>query len=135
VVQQELRSPFRVLYIEDNALVREITCELLADDSREIVALGSAEEALLAFKDNRFDIVVTDVSLPAMSGIELARQIRGLAPSMPVILASGYEMDIAELRLGAKVRTIRKPFDTQQLNALIQELCGSGTAPAPGVLG
>ena len=115
-----------MLYVEDNALVREITCELLADDSREVTAVSSAEEALVALKENPFDIVVTDVSLPVMSGIDLAKQIQRLAPSMPVILASGYPLDTANLRLGAKIRAICKPFDTQQLDALIQELCASG---------
>jgi CheY-like chemotaxis protein len=114
-----------VLYIEDNALVREITCELLAGDLREVIAVGSAEEALVALKDNRFDIVVTDVSLPAMSGIDLARQVQRLTPAMPIILASGYPLDMAKLKLGPTIRSIRKPFDTQQLDALIQELCGS----------
>jgi CheY-like chemotaxis protein len=42
-------SPLRVLYVEDNALVREITCELLADGLREVVAVTTAEEALSAF--------------------------------------------------------------------------------------
>ncbi len=131
MVQQDLRSPFRMLYVEDNSLVREITCELLANDAREVLAVGSAEEALAALKDNRFDIVVTDVSLPVMSGIDLAKQIKRLAPSLPVILASGHPLDMADLRLGAKVRAIRKPFDTQQLDAMILELCARSAAADP----
>jgi CheY-like chemotaxis protein len=128
LVPQPESQPFRVLYIEDSALVREITGELLARDSREIVAVGSGEEALAEFKGKRFDIIITDISLPAMSGIDLARTIQELAPSMPVILASGYALDLDELRLGARVRSIRKPFDIQQLDALIQDLCGSVSA-------
>ena len=131
MVQQELRPPFRMLYVEDNSLVREITCELLVSDAREVVAVGSAEEALVALKDSRFDIVVTDVSLPVMSGIDLAKQIKRLAPSLPVILASGHPLDMADLRLGALVRAIRKPFDTPQLDALIHDLCGAGAAANP----
>jgi CheY-like chemotaxis protein len=125
VVRRESQPPLRVLYIEDSALVREITCELLASDSREIVAVASGEEALAAFAGNRFDIVITDVSLPAMSGIDLARKIKQAAPSIPVILASGYPLDPDNVRLGPKVCSIKKPFDSQQLDALIQELCGS----------
>ena len=131
VVQQELLPAFRILYVEDNSLVREITCELLASDAREVVAVGSAEEALVALQDSRFDIVVTDVSLPGMSGIDLAKQIRRLAPSMPIIVASGHPLDMADLQLGAHVRAIRKPFDTQQLDALIQDLRGTGAPVDP----
>jgi CheY-like chemotaxis protein len=122
----------RVLYIEDNELVREITCDLLAADAREIVAVATGEEALCAFEASRFDIVVTDVSLPAMSGFELVRRLKQLAPSTPVILASGYPLDIEECRLGTKVRAITKPFDAPQLEALIADLCGPA-ADAPVV--
>jgi FixJ family two-component response regulator len=66
-----------------------------------------------------------------MSGIDLAKQLQRLAPALPVILASGHPLDMADLRLGAKVRAIRKPFDTQQLDAMIQELCASGAATDP----
>src|SRR5450755_2362400 len=92
--------PLRVLYIEDNALVREITCDLLADDKYEIVAVATGEEALTEFKTSRFDIVVTDVSLPAMSGVELVRHLKEIAPSLPIILASGYQLDPDYWRLG-----------------------------------
>jgi CheY-like chemotaxis protein len=114
----------RVLYIEDNELVREITCDLLADAAREIVAVATGEEALSAFEQRPFDIVVTDVSLPAMSGFELVRRVKQLAPSTPVILASGYPLNIEDCRLGTRVRTITKPFDAPELEALIEDLCG-----------
>jgi CheY-like chemotaxis protein len=131
VLQQESQPPFRILYVEDNDLVREITCELLTSDALEVVAVGSGEEALVAFKDDRFDIVLTDVSLPAMSGIDLAKQIRQLAPSMPVILASGYPLDLQDTQFGAKVRAISKPFNALQLDELIQELCSNRVPAGP----
>jgi CheY-like chemotaxis protein len=117
--------PLRVLYIEDNALVREITCDLLADDAREIVAVATGEEALTAFKAGRFDIVVTDVSLPAMSGLELVRHLKEIAPSVPIILASGYQLDPDYWRLGTKIRAITKPFTAPELQAMIQDMCGT----------
>jgi CheY-like chemotaxis protein len=121
------RSAQRVLYVEDNDLVREITCELLAADSREVVAVATGEEALDVFQASRFDIVVTDVSLPAMSGMDLVRELRKLAPSVPIILASGYPLDLEDMRLGLQIRAITKPFESPQLEALIQDLCKDNT--------
>jgi two-component system cell cycle response regulator CpdR len=115
--------PVRVLYIEDNELVREITCDLLAGDLQEIVAVATAEEALSAFKASRFDIVVTDVSLPAMSGLDLVRHLKEITPSVPIILASGYHLDPNFFSLGPNIRAITKPFGAPELQALIQELC------------
>jgi CheY-like chemotaxis protein len=133
VVKQESLAPLRVLYVEDNELVREITCELLARDAREIVAVSTGEEALSALKESRFDIVITDVSLPAMSGFDLVRHVKQLAPSMPAILASGYPLHLDDAKLGPRVRAITKPFESPELEALIQDLCGSaqvGSFPA-----
>jgi two-component system cell cycle response regulator CpdR len=122
--QKPVPVPLRVLYIEDNALVREITSDLLADDSREIVAVATAEEALSVFKDGRFDIVVTDVSLPAMSGLDLVRHLKEISPSVPIVLASGYRLDPDFFSLGSNIRAITKPFGAPELQALIEELCG-----------
>lgn len=121
--KEESPLPLRMLYVEDNALVREITCDLFAGDIREIVAVATGEEALGIFKASRFDVVVTDVSLPAMSGLELMRQITKLDPNMPVILASGYPLDAVDYSLGPSTRAITKPFSAPELRALIQELC------------
>ena len=124
--QQQSTSPLRILYVEDNKLIREITCELLLESFRQVTAVATAEEALNAFSTQRFDLVTTDVNLPAMSGIELARQIQRLDPSVPIILASGYTLDPSCCGFGPKVRAITKPVDPHDLEVLIQELCDSG---------
>jgi two-component system cell cycle response regulator CpdR len=112
----------KILYVEDNALVREVTAELLAQDGREIVPCASAEEALEEFRKNSFDIVITDVSLPVMSGIELARNILAVKPRLPIIVASGYSLDFALENWGSNVRAIIKPFEPPEIEALISDL-------------
>ncbi|MEP6884593.1 MAG: response regulator [Gammaproteobacteria bacterium] len=116
-------NPLRVLYIEDNDLVREITLEMLEQNERRVVAFGVAEEALDEFQRQTFDIVITDVSLPVMSGLDLVRSIRDIAPAVPIIVATGYAVDLSQEIWGGKVRTILKPFDGPQIDALIAELC------------
>ena len=120
-------KPLRILYVEDNDLVREVTAELLYADGREIVAVASAEEALQEFTERAFDLVITDVSLPAMSGMDLSRQIRGLNPQLPIIIASGYFLDLTQQNWSTGVRSIIKPFDGDDIDALISELCAAGS--------
>jgi two-component system cell cycle response regulator CpdR len=115
-------APLRILYVEDNAIVREITCELLAQDQRQIVTCATAEEALTEFAAGTFDIVISDVSLPVMSGIELARSILKLKPHVPIILASGYDLDFGVENWAANVRSIIKPFETSEIEALMGTL-------------
>ncbi|HXC08516.1 MAG TPA: response regulator [Steroidobacteraceae bacterium] len=113
----------RILYVEDNELVREVTSELLAQDEREVVARATAEEALAAFRENAFDVVITDVSLPLMSGLDLARNLLALRPNVPIILASGYALNSVVQNLGPNVRTIVKPFEAGEIDLLITDLC------------
>jgi two-component system cell cycle response regulator CpdR len=117
-----MSAPLRILYVEDNDIVREVTSELLAQDQRQIVACATAEEALKTFTAERFDLVITDVSLPVMSGIELARSILKLRPHVPIILASGYDLDFGVENWGTNVRSIIKPFEADEIEALMSEL-------------
>jgi two-component system, cell cycle response regulator CpdR len=119
------KDPLRVLYVEDNSLVREVTAELLAQEQRQIVACADAEAALQEFSANSFDIVITDVSLPVMSGIELARHLLRINPRLPIIIASGYSLDFGLENWGANVRSIIKPFGAPEIEELITALVAS----------
>jgi CheY-like chemotaxis protein len=115
--------PLRILYVEDNDLVRDITHEILSQPSRTVVAVASAEEALKVFEPDAFDVVVTDVSLPAMSGMDLARQLLLRAPAVPIIIATGYSLQSESAALGERTRVITKPFEREQIDQLLDELC------------
>ena len=123
IPQTTMPPPLRILYVEDNPIVREVTFELLTQENRHIVALSTAEEALREFTEQTFDIVITDISLPAMSGLELARTILDIEPKAAIIVASGYVLDLRVKTWGPRVRTIVKPFEAPQIDALIAELC------------
>jgi two-component system cell cycle response regulator CpdR len=123
-----VKPPLQILYVEDNPIVREITYELLCAEQRQIVALGSAEEALAVFRTQNFDVLITDVSLPVMSGLDLARTVLSMNPKLPVIIASGYSLEFGVENLGPNVRAIIKPFEGLEIDALILELTRGGGA-------
>jgi two-component system, cell cycle response regulator CpdR len=116
-------TAFRVLCVDDDNLVREIISEIVPDENRLLVAASSGEEALRAFREHPFDLVVTDVSLPGISGFELVALIRAIHPTVPIILASGYSLDSRLYRLGTNVWGITKPFEVCAPDGLIQNLC------------
>jgi CheY-like chemotaxis protein len=121
----------RLLYVEDNALVRELTCELLAADGRQIVACASAEEAFGQFNRGAVDVVITDMNLPAQSGLELAKRILAISPDASIVIVSGYALPLPLAELGPNVRSLIKPIEARQIDALIDELL-RGSAPRPG---
>jgi len=112
----------RVLYVEDNDDVRELITELLAEEGLDVHACESAEAALQAFGDDRFDFVLTDVSLPGLSGTELAKALLARQPNLWVVFASGYALPIAKATWGPRVRALLKPFEAEQLTALVNEI-------------
>ncbi len=96
--------------------------ELLAGHDREVTACATAEAALVAFEKNKFDVLVSDVSLPGMSGVDLARRVLCANPDHWVVLCSGYELNYGLRELGPNVRALSKPFDVDALEVLLAEI-------------
>ena len=69
-----------------------------------------------------FDIVLTDLAMPGMSGLEVARRIRQLHPHTPIVLVTGWEVNIsrAELEAAGITEVLYKPFRIEQLTEIIQ---------------
>ncbi|TAJ85303.1 MAG: response regulator [Reyranella sp.] len=81
----------RVLLVEDEVLLRMSTTDMLERLGCSVSSVGSGEAALeLLGREGGYDLLVTDVGLPGMSGEELAVKVRQLYPSLPVVIASGY---------------------------------------------
>jgi CheY-like chemotaxis protein len=79
-----------ILLVEDSDAVSCITVEYLQELGHQAVAVPDAEMALARLKIESFDAVMTDIRLPGMSGIELARLLVKDYPTVPVVIASGY---------------------------------------------
>lgn len=118
-----------ILYVEDHQPLRDMICALLCSDARKVVAVGSAEEALTAFDSERFHVLITDISLPTLSGIELARRLRERSPQLWVIVSSGYEWTLGLEALAPRVAWLKKPFDIEQLEALLASVSAASGAP------
>lgn len=112
----------RILYIEDNPELREVVAMLMAEGGRTVVACATAEEALALDAQERFDLIVTDASLPGISGTELARQVLEADPGRWVVLCSGYELGSYPLDWGPNVRIVLKPFEPEELEQLLETI-------------
>ena len=120
----ETTRPFRLLFVEDSDSLRETMAILLEADGREVVTVATAEQALALHTADPFDLVVTDLTLGAMSGADLARAVLARDPVAWVVLASGYAIDPALRSLGPNVRLLAKPFTSASIEALVRERDG-----------
>ena len=124
-VEFEPTSPTHViLVVDDDILVGMGTAAMLEDLGHDVLEAtsGSSALAILAERPD-IDIVITDHSMPGMTGVQLAQQIRHQRPRMPIILATGY----AELPYGetTDLPRLAKPFHQTHLAAIIAKVVGS----------
>jgi len=118
----------RILFVEDNAFLREQITELLTAENREVVGCGSAEEALSELALYPFDILITDISLPKMSGMDLAKHVLMDRPNAWVVISSGYLPTLPTQTLGPNVRVLPKPFEIEQIESLLREVRAAPTS-------
>ncbi|HXP27069.1 MAG TPA: response regulator [Steroidobacteraceae bacterium] len=121
-----------ILLVEDSDEVSCITVEYLQELGHQVVAVAEAEKALTRLKNELFDAVMTDIRLPGMSGIELARSLAKSNPNLPVVIASGYGALNLEFLLGEKLRTVLmlpKPYDLPDLERTLKEAAAITRGP------
>jgi two-component system cell cycle sensor histidine kinase/response regulator CckA len=117
----------RILLAEDQQDVRELTKLLLGLDEHIVTEAGNGREALGLFSPDRFDLVITDYLMPLMKGDELARNIKRLAPTEPILMITGSAEELGDMR-GAVDAVLSKPFVFEDLRQAMAQLL----SPAPG---
>ena len=82
----------RILLVDDEIDILELEKEMLAMHGYRVTVFSDSHEALACFKQNtqQFDLVITDMTMPKLTGMELARQIHALNPQVPILVCSGY---------------------------------------------
>ncbi len=104
-----------VLVVDDDAGVRDVVVTLLELSDHDVLAASGGAEALRMLAANpAIDLVVSDVRMPGMSGIELAAQVGARHPGVPVVLISGYFQAEKD-----GVHFLKKPFSLEELQAAV----------------
>lgn len=116
-------APLRLLVVEDNADARYLVCETLRALGHEVQSAASAEEALPQLSGQPFDVLFTDVSLPGISGVDLARQALRQTPGLELLFASGYGDELTRY-LEFPAQSLQKPYDIEQLQAALERVAG-----------
>ncbi|MCR5876611.1 response regulator [Phenylobacterium sp. J426] len=119
--QQETPSEgFTILFVEDDDLIRLTTAEMLKDLGHIVVEASGADEALVALQTCVFDVLITDLELPGVSGEALVNQARQQQPGLGVIFATGSDFVPPDGLADAIV--LRKPYDVGDLAATLRGL-------------
>ena len=116
----------RTLYVEDDEVVRELTAELLGEMRLAVTSAGSAAEAISFFDaapaDAPFELLVTDIGLPDLPGMDLARQLAARAPELRIVFSSGYPLPRRPPGWDGRAASVDKPIDLETPAAVQKEL-------------
>ena len=115
-------QPLRILVVDDEPLVREVVRLFLEEDQHSITMASNGRDGLARFCEGEFDLVLTDRAMPEMNGNQLARAIKTLKPTQPIILLTGFDGGLKENP--AVDLVVAKPFTMASLRRAIREVLG-----------
>jgi len=112
-----------ILLVENDTISRNAFARLLRAQGHQVVEVTDGQEALEFLPKDNFDLVIADLVMPRVNGLELAAQIRRHWPVMPILLMSAYlSQDGAKIISDGFAEFIQKPIDPPVLIATVQRL-------------
>lgn len=117
---------FQILVVDDEHGVRLSIKLLLEREGHGVAAVENGEMALARFAERKFDLVITDFSMPGMRGDELVTRIRQLSPKQPIVLTSGFVDESKRGTLNQVNAFLPKPFSVESLREAVDLAVGRG---------
>lgn len=114
----------KILLVDDEEGIQLLYKEEFTDEGYEVISALNGEEALEKFKTDPPDLVILDIQMPGMNGIEVLRQMKMINSSMPVILSSAYHEYKQDLGAWASDDYVVKSADIDELKKAVKKLIG-----------
>jgi len=121
-IQKEIEA--RILVIDDDENIRDVMIDMLEYMKHTVSQAASGEEGIEVFKKNEFDLVITDLGMPGISGWEVTKICKSLKPQIPVVMISGWgnQLDDELVRQSGLDAIMAKPFEINKIKIMIQEV-------------
>ena len=120
----DILSKIRVLYVEDDEMIREELSETIEFDVKELIVAENGEDGLEKFKKYNPDLVITDVKMPKMNGLQMSKEIKSISRNTPIIVTTAFsdsEYLMEAIKIGID-RYVTKPVDIDKLYDAMNEL-------------
>lgn len=121
----------KILIVDDEKNIRLMLDQSLASAGYEVATAIDGEHGLDKVKESHFDVMLLDMKLPGMDGIEVLRQVSGLRSDLPVIMITAHgsvETAVEAMKLGA-VDYLRKPFTPEEIRSIVGKVLQRQTLP------
>jgi CheY-like chemotaxis protein len=122
-IDRALFATLNILYVEDADFTREALAYYLKRRFNQVDVAGNGKKGLEMFQANPYDVVLTDVMMPVMDGLEMTRQIKALNPAVPVIVISAHsDQDTKQRAAEAGVdEFLVKPFYPEKVCEVVNK--------------
>ncbi len=117
----------KILVVDDEEGIRLLYKEELRDEGLDVDTAASGEEALAKLEKDKFDLVVLDIKMPGMDGIEVLRRIKEKWKGLPVILSTAYHHYKQEFGTWASDAYVIKSSDMKELKTTIRDILNMGS--------
>ena len=113
----------KVLVVDDDPVVARSFDRVLTGKGYAVISARDGVEALQKLKDEKYDVVFTDIKMPGMNGIEVARRIKASQPWLPVVIVTGYgtEDNEAQARAAGVAGFLRKPLSPEEIEGSTEQ--------------
>jgi signal transduction histidine kinase/CheY-like chemotaxis protein len=124
-------KPARILIVDDEAEIREVLSYALGEDGHAVVTCKDGQGAIAALEHARFDLVITDLGMPGVSGWDVARAVKARRPGTPVVMVTGWREQInpAEAAREGVDHLIAKPFRRDEVRETIATALAAARPP------
>jgi DNA-binding response OmpR family regulator len=129
--------PTRILLVDDDEETRVVLGEFLIDAGYDVKVAADGEQACLALDAFAADLVITDLEMPGMDGLQLIRWLRNGCWVCPILLVTGRgdrELQLCRVGRLAGFECMRKPIDVERLGEAVERLTSSAPRPAKDTL-
>ncbi len=124
-VEQNTSKQVKILMAEDEVGVRMFAARALGKKGYNVTVCEEGMSALAKVKNGeKFDLLLTDMSMPGMTGTELAVEVKKILPDIKIIIMSGFSEDIAKGAIAdeAEINFLAKPFNLQQITSMVKKI-------------
>lgn len=123
-ISSSSRCKYKILVVDDNENIRDMLDDFLTFEGHKPVLAKDGKEALKLFSEQDFDMVITDLGMPGMSGWELSKQIKQRKPQIPIVIITGWgaQLGAEDLKKNEVELLLSKPFSLDQVKQVIESV-------------
>lgn len=131
--QTRQAAPAHILVVDDEESIRDLCARVLTRAGYAVVTAPSGEEAVVRLAQEAFDLLISDIRMPGISGLEVLERAKATFPQIRVVLITGFGTPqmLARAQQSGADRILTKPFNPMELLAAVRESLPRGNGEAP----